>query len=149
MWLALNCPWEPDHRKMVFLDLWSSGLDPGTWYVAPAISKQSAGLFWSISFPFTNCDKNSVFICERGRLFVCFFASMSFIILMMNLISKKKVQKKMFPYNVSLHIYIYMSDIIYTIFRDHKDICIFTYICMYMCISMVSEYFFTVNFDDI
>ena len=64
VWLALSSPWESDHELMVFPDLWCLKLDPGIQHVLPAISEQPTGLFQRSSFPFANCNTNSVSICE-------------------------------------------------------------------------------------
>ena len=123
---------------MVFLNLWSSRLDPGTWHVVPAIPEWTADLFLRSSFPFANYNTNSVFICERGSFI--YLASVNLIILMTNLISKNKVQKK--QHYLFLDIVCFYTHT-HIIFREH------IYVCMCVYISMVSEYFFKVNFDDI
>lgn len=89
--LAIGSPWESDHGKMVFLELWCSRLDPGPWNVVPLTSEVPVSLFLRSSFPLANC--NTVLICERGRFI--YSASMSLIIFMMNLISKNRVQEKL------------------------------------------------------
>ena len=63
--LAIGSPWESDHGKMVFLELWCSRLDPGPWNVVPLTSEEPVSLFLRSSFPLANCNTNCLNLWKR------------------------------------------------------------------------------------
>lgn len=120
--LALDSPWKSDHGKLVFPGLRGSRLDPGTWNMVPLIFWGNSWFLLRASLPFANCNTNFVLICKGGSF--VYLASMSLIILVMNLFQRTQYRK-------TEHCLFLMTVIIVTKMVVPKKI----YICVHICIK--------------